>query len=73
MVIGAVNRARLPGVIRCPLVQHRQLCPGNCDASLSLLRQRGAYATDACELHVCVARRDLADSACRPRVAGSIG
>ena len=73
MAIGAVNLARLPGVIRCPVVQHRQGWTGNRDASLSLLRRRGACATGACGLHVCVARRDLADSAFRPRVADSIG
>ena len=28
-MIGAVNRARLPGVIRCPHLPHRQGCSGN--------------------------------------------
>lgn len=68
-----VNLARLSGLIRCPVVQHRQGFPGNRDASLSLLRRRGACATGARGLRVCVARRDFADSAFEPRVVSSIG
>ena len=72
MAIGTLNRAGLPGLIRCPQVQHRQGWRGNGDASLYLLRQPGAYATGACGMRVCGALRDLADSAYRPHVAGLI-
>ena len=71
--MGPVNRARLPGVIRWLVVQHRQGWPGNCDASLSLLWLRGVCAIGACALRVCVARRDFADNALPPRVGGLDG
>ena len=73
MVIWPVNLARLSGLIRCPVVQHRQGFPWNRDASLSLLLRRGACAAGACGLRVCVARCDFADTDFQPRVVGSIG
>ena len=71
--MGPVNRARLPGVIRWLVVQHRQGWQGNRDASLSLLRWRGACAIGACALRVCVARCGSAGSACLLHVGGFDG
>ena len=68
--MGPVNLAKLPGVIRWLVVQHRQGWPGNCNASLSLLRLRSACATGACALHACVARCGFADTALLPRDGG---
>ena len=64
MVVGPVNRAGLPWLIRWLPVHHCQGGPGNRDTSLSLQRRRGVDAIGACALRVCGARRGFAGSAC---------